>query len=305
VTAKGWAALFFVGGIWGASFLFTDVAVDNISPLHTVLARTTLGAIFLWAILLARRQPLAMAPRFWAALAVLSLISTLIPLLLISWAQTRIESGTAAILQAMMPIFTLALAVAIFEDERLSARAVGGIALGVLGVALLSGAGPEGLATSSLAGQMAVVLATACYAAGNIVVRFLVRSVPALIISAVQIAMSAAVTVVASAILNPPSFDWSWQVWGSLLALGIFSTGFAYLAYYWLIEHAGSFRASLVTYIIPAVGVLLGVVVLGESVNVATIAGGTMITAGVALGSGGLEQLVSVLRLRRGAVAAR
>jgi drug/metabolite transporter (DMT)-like permease len=299
VTPKAWAALFFVGGIWGASFLFTDVAVDTISPLHTVMARTTLGAAFLWSLLLARRQPLSLAPRLLGALAALSLISTLTPLLLISWAQTRIESGTAAILQAMMPIFTLALAVALFEDERLTARAMGGIALGVVGVALLSGAGPEGLAASSLAGQLAVILATLCYAAGNILVRFLVRSIPGIIISAVQIAISAAITLVASAVFNPPSFDLSWQVWGSLLALGIFSTGFAYIAYYWLIEHAGSFRAALVTYIIPAVGVFLGVVVLDETVNLATMAGGTLIAAGVALGTGGIDQLLALVRSRQ------
>lgn len=296
VTPKAWAALAAVGVIWGASFLFIDVALEEVTPLQTVVSRVTLGAAVLWTILALRRRPLRLTRRLLPGLLVLSVVSTLAPLMLITWAQTRIDSGSAAILQAMMPIFTLMLAVAVFDDERLNARALGGIALGVAGVALLSGAGPGGLSGSSFAGQMAVVAATACYGAGNVLVRFLVRSIDGIVISAVQIAFAAAVTAAASLALSRPHFDLSLQVWGSLLALGVLGTGFAYIAYYWLIEHAGSFRASLVTYVIPVVGVTLGVAVLGEPVNGATVAGGLMIVLGVALGTGGIESLLATVR---------
>jgi len=291
VTPRAWAALFTVGGIWGASFLFIRVALDEVSTLQTVAFRTVGGAFVLGGVLAARRIPLRLNPRLWLALVALSLIATVAPFMLITWSETRIGSGTAAILNALMPIFTLALAAAVLKDERLTARAVGGVLFGVAGVALLSGGG-DGFDGRTLVGEGAVVLATLGYAAGNILVRFLVRSIEGLVISAVQIAISAVITAGASAVLEPPSFDLSWDVWASLLALALLGTGVAYIAYYWLIEHAGSFRASLVTYIIPVVGVILGAVVLDERVTAATVGGGLLIAFGVALGTGALESLI-------------
>jgi drug/metabolite transporter (DMT)-like permease len=97
-----------------------------------------------------------------------------------------------------------------------------------------------------------------------------------------------AVSIIALA-FDRPRFDLSWDVWASMAALGLFGTGVAYIAYYWLIEHAGSFRSSLVTYIIPVVGVILGALVLDESVTASTVAGGGLIVLGVALGTGVIE----------------
>lgn len=300
MTPKAWAALLGVGGIWGASFLFIRVSVEEVSPLQTVLFRTVGGACILAGVLTVRRQAVSFTPRLLLTLCLLSVISTVAPLLLISWAETRIDSGTAAILNALMPIFTLLIAAAVLAEERLAPRALAGVALGVAGVALLSGRGPGGLLGSSFVAELAVILATACFAVGNVMVRFLVRSLPGIVISAAQISISAALTLAASLAFDPPRLDLSWDVWGSLAALAFLSTGFAYIGYYWLIEHAGSFRASLVTYVIPVVGVALGAAVLDERVTLATVAGGTLIAAGVAIGTGSLEAfLPSRIRNRR------
>jgi drug/metabolite transporter (DMT)-like permease len=290
VTPRAWAALFAVGGIWGASFLFIEVALEQVAPLQIVLFRTVGGASVLVLMIRVRHEPLRLTPWLALSLVALSLVSTLAPLLLITWAQTRIDSGTAAILNALMPIFTLLLAAVAVKDERFSARALGGAGLGVLGVALLSGGAPGGFDGRTLAGEGAVILAVLGYAAGNIMVRSLVRSLSGVVISGLQIAISAAIALAASLLLDPPRFDLRWDVWGSLLCLAIFGTGAAYIAYYWLIEHAGSFRSSLVTYIIPVVGVILGAGILDEPVTAATVAGGILIGLGVALGTGALEQ---------------
>jgi drug/metabolite transporter (DMT)-like permease len=289
VTPRAWGALLGVGLIWGASFLFIRVSLDEVTTLQTVAFRTAGGAAVLGAVVGSRRMPLNLDRGVSMRLVVLALVSTVTPFMLITWSETRIDSGTASILNALMPIFTRLLAVAVLNDERLSLRAAGGATLGLAGVALLSGGGPGGLDGRTLVGQGAVVLAVLCYAAGNIMVRSLVRSVAAIVISAGQIAISAVVTVVALVALETPRFDLSWDVWASLAAMAFLGTGVAYILYYWLIEHAGSFRSSLVTYVIPIVGVTLGATVLDEAVTIATVAGGLLIVLGVAMATGTLE----------------
>ncbi len=288
MTPKAWAALFAVGGIWGASFMFIDVAVDEVSPLQTVLFRTVGGAFVLWPVVALKGQPLGLNRRLAGVLLLLSLVGTLAPFLLITWAQTRIESSTAALLNATMPLFTLVLAAAVLRDERVTGRALAGVALGVGGVALLSGGSSGGFDGRSLAGEGAVILAMLCYAAGNVIVRFLVRSLDSIVVSASQIGISGAIAVALSLAFEPPRFDLSRDAWASLAALAFLGTGVAYVFYYWLIEHAGSFKASLVTYIIPVVGVILGAAVLEESITGATIAGGLLIALGVAVATNAL-----------------
>ncbi|HXH21514.1 MAG TPA: DMT family transporter [Dehalococcoidia bacterium] len=292
MTPRAWGALLGVGLIWGASFLFIRVSLDEVSTLQAVAFRAAGGAFVLGAVVALRPRKPRLTGAIAARLVGLSLVATVAPFLLITWSETRIESGTAAILNALMPIFTLLLAAGLFDDERLTTRALGGAFLGFAGVALLSGGRAGGLDGRALVGEGAVVLATLCYAGGNIMVRSLVRSVEGIVISAGQITISAAVTVVALLLLETPRFHLSWDVWGSLAAMAFLGTGLAYILYYWLIEHAGSFRSSLVTYVIPVVGVALGAVVLDEPVTAATLAGGVLIALGVALATGALEAVV-------------
>jgi drug/metabolite transporter (DMT)-like permease len=284
VTPKAWAILFMVGGIWGSSFLFTRVSLREVSPLQVVMFRTLLGDLVLAAVVLISRQSLHLNRRRLTALVALAFVTSITPLLLIAWAQTHISSGTAAVLNATMPIFTLLLAAAFLEDERFTARAAAGVSLGVVGVVLISGVG--GLAESSVLSALAVVAASACFAAGNIMIRFLVRDVAGVVVSSCQILISATVLLAVSAAVDPPRLDLSWKTWGSMAALGVLGTGVAYIGYYWLIEHAGSFRASLVTYVIPVVGVVLGAIVLNEAISAGTVAGGIVIALGIALGTG-------------------
>jgi drug/metabolite transporter (DMT)-like permease len=287
VTGRAWAALLFVGGVWGASFLFVRVALDEVSPLQVVLFRTIAGAAVLSPLLGRSGRRVSLTPLLGAVMVALALVSTVAPFFLISWAETRISSGTTAILNATMPIFTLVLAAAVTRDEQLSLRAITGGLLGIGGVAVLSG-GAGGFKDSSLLGVIAVVGATACYSAGNVTVRALVRTLPATFVGAANIVISALIVAIISMAFDRPVFHLSWDVWGSLLALGVLGTGAAYIAYYWLIEHAGSYRSSLVTYVIPVVAVFLGAVVLGEDVGIATVAGGLLIILGVAMGTGEL-----------------
>jgi drug/metabolite transporter (DMT)-like permease len=194
-----------------------------------------------------------------------------------------------------MPIFTLIFSAAVFADERLTGRALAGVALGIAGVVLLTG-GASGFNDSDILGDLAVVVASACYASAAILVRLLVRSVEGIVVGAAQVALSAALLLPISLAFGPPDLDLSWDVWLSLLSLGAMSTGVAYIAYYWLIEHTGSFRASLVTYIIPVVGVILGALVLDEEVTASTVMGGLVIVLGVALATGALEGGLRSLR---------
>ena len=266
VTPKAWAILFMVGGIWGSSFLFTRVSLREVSPLQVVMFRTLLGGLVLACVVLLSRQSLNLNLRRVAALVALAFVTSITPLLLIAWAQTHISSGTAAVLNATMPIFTLLLAAAFLEDERFTGRAAAGVSLGVVGVVLISGGG--GFGESTVLSALAVVAASACFAAGNIMIRFLVRDVAGVVVSSCQIPdLGRPLLLAVSAAVDPPRLDLSWKTWGSMAALGVLGTGLAYIGYYWLIEHAGSFRASLVTYVIPVVGVVLGAIVLSEAIS--------------------------------------
>jgi drug/metabolite transporter (DMT)-like permease len=207
-----------------------------------------------------------------------------IPYVLISWAAQTVDAGLAAVLVATMPLFTAVIATATMKDERLSASAVVGIGVSVLGVAVLAGPGALEVGDSSALGMLAIVAAAASYGAGTVYARFLLRNGDPVSITGMKL-------VLATLFLAPVTFaqggaaafaSLSPQGWVSLAILGVAATGLGRVLYLWVIRSAGSVRASLVTYITPVVGVFLGWGVFGESIGPNIIGGGALVAAGVA-----------------------
>jgi drug/metabolite transporter (DMT)-like permease len=273
-----------LGSLWGASFLFIEVLVDETGPMEVVFGRLALGLVAVAAFIAYSRRRVAISRGLLLHVSVMAIVSNIIPFGLISWGQEHIESGTASILNATVPIFTAAIAAALLEEERFTTPRAAGLLLAFLGVGVLTGEDALHVTDSSVLGQLAVIGAAACYGIGAVYARNLLRTQDAVSLSSLQLALASlySVPVLLAASGGRPDFALSLEAYGSLLALGLLGTGAGYIAYLWLIENIGSVRASMVTFIIPVVAVFLGWAVLDEGVGLNTVGGGLLIVAGVA-----------------------
>jgi drug/metabolite transporter (DMT)-like permease len=269
--------------IWGSSFMFIKVAVRDLTPSTLILGRLGLAALTLGIVvpmLVGVRLALAELRAHWPALVIVGLLNTAVPFWLLSWGETRIDSGLASIIQASVPIFNALLAFGFFHDQRVTGRRLAGVAVGFVGVALLVGAQPQG----KILGALAVVAMAGCYAVGGLLTRrYLTETRPQVI--ALGTSLIAAVVVAPFGILQAPSHMPGWKPIGSVVVLGVVGTAAAYLLFFTLIAGAGAAYASLVTYLVPPVALAYGALFLGEGVGVAALVGLVLIFGGVALGT--------------------
>jgi drug/metabolite transporter (DMT)-like permease len=271
--------------IWGASFMFIRVADREIDPWALVFFRVLFGAVVLVPLaLVSGRRVRGQVRAAWWALIVLGVVNTAAPFLLFSWAETRITSSLAGILQAAAPIFTVLIAVGL-GIERIGGRRAAGFLLGLAGVALLLGS-PGG---GGLLAALAVVLAAFCYACGGIFASRKLTGVDPLVIGAGSCVVAAVLTAPVGLTRLPHAMP-GWKETGSVLALGLAGTGVAYLMLFALLASAGPSRTILVTYTIPAVALAYGVVLLGEPLRWVSLAGLVLILLGVAFAAGTRRQ---------------
>jgi drug/metabolite transporter (DMT)-like permease len=268
--------------IWGASFMFIKIADRELAPATLILGRLGLAALTL--ALLAPRGLVTTLRANAKWLVVVGLVNTAIPFWLLSWGETRIQSGLASIIQAAVPIFNAALAFLFFRELRVTGAKLVGVAVGFVGVALLVGAQPHG----KLLGALAVVGMALCYGAGGLLASRHLREVPA---HAVALGTTTIAAIVAApvGIAQAPHHVPSWKTFASIAVLAVAGTALAYLLFFALISSAGSGYASLVTYLVPPVALAYGAVFLHEAFGTTAIVALAIILAGVALGAGGLR----------------
>jgi drug/metabolite transporter (DMT)-like permease len=208
-----------------------------------------------------------------------------LPFVLISWGETHIDSGIAGVANASVPIFVVLLALRFAPGERVRGLRLVGLAIGLCGVAVVTGIHPSG-GVWALAGTLAVVLASLCYAISAL---FIQRHVgvggPEL---AATSAVCGAVAMVPFTIAQPPGHV-GWKSLASVVVLGVVATGFATLVSNELIGRHGSSRAMLVNYMLPGFALLYGVAILGEPLTAAEVGGLALILAGVGLASGAVR----------------
>jgi drug/metabolite transporter (DMT)-like permease len=268
----------------GSAFMFVKLLVGEISPVQLVTGRVAMAALPLLAAMWIAGSTPRLSTAFLTGATTLALIDTIAPYLLIAWAQQHVHSSTAALLVSTMPLFTTLIAMRTSESAAVTPTAAGGLVCGFLGVAVLAGPDAFDFTSSSALGMFAVIAAALCYAAGAVYSRSLMRYADPLGLSAVKLA--AAVCLLLPATIATDGIgdfaELSLRGWLGLIAVGFISTGIGRCVYQWVIAEAGSVRASLVTYIVPVVALLLGWAVLGESVGAATLAGATLIVTGVA-----------------------
>jgi drug/metabolite transporter (DMT)-like permease len=283
VTPKALLALLALGVIWGASFLFIKVIVDETSPLEVTEGRLFFGALTVGVVMVMRKTPVRRPPSLWFKVAVWALVGIVIPFILIAWAEEHIDSGTASVLNSSMPLFTVLFAAIFLIEEQLTPARVAGLGIGFVGVIVLTSGDVYDLRDSTVLSQLAVVGAAACYGAGAVYARSLLKEVDPVGLTGGQLVLGTLLVLpIMLVVRGTPDYSLSVEAWLSLLALGVLGTGIAIIIYLWLVDNVGSVRSSLVTYIIPVVGLFLGWAVLDESIGVNTVLGCALIIAGVA-----------------------
>jgi drug/metabolite transporter (DMT)-like permease len=286
-----WTLLVVLAVLWSGAFLFAKVALAELGPLTIVLGRVAIAAALLAPLLLVMGDRLPLTAAAWGAFGVMGLLNNAVPQALIAWGMLHIDSGLASILNATTPVFTVLLAHRV-RDERLTARRLCGVLVGVAGVALLVGpAALRGL-TAGVVGQLAILGAAASYACAGLYGRRLRALSP--------LAASAGMLIAATVILLPLAalVERPWRTtpgavtWSALLALAVLSTAVGYVVYFRVLATAGPTNLLLVTFLMPVGGVALGATVLGERPRFTSLAGMLVIFAALAVIDGRLLRAV-------------
>lgn len=284
--AREWAMLVALSVLWGGSFFFVGVAVREVPPLSLVLARVGIAALALWAVLAVSGARMPAVPGLWAAFLGMGLLNNALPFALIVWGQQHIASGLAAILNATTPLFTVLVAHLLTADERLTPAKAAGVAMGLLGVAVMLGTELLGGLGLGVAAQLACLAAALSYAlAGVFGRRFRRMGVPPLASAAGQVTASSLILLPLALMVDQP---WGLATpgaasWAAVLGLGLLSTALAYVLYFRILAVAGATNLALVTFLVPVSAILLGALVLGERLETRHFGGMALIGAGLAL----------------------
>jgi drug/metabolite transporter (DMT)-like permease len=294
-----------LSAIWGTSFLFIKEGDRSFIPFEVTSARVAVGAATLAVILVFSRQPLPRGLRLWGHLAVTGLLMNALPFTLIAWGEQRISSVAAGIWNATTPLFVVPVALFLLPSERPTPSKVTGLLVGFLGVAVVFGAW-SGLSANHLSGDCACLGASVCYGFGIPYARRFVTKSPASptgLAAAQLIAATVELALVSPLLGRTPAHVSAVSVL-SILALGAFGTGIAYVINYSIIREAGATNASLVTYVIPIFSTVLGVTVLGEVLVWNEPVGAVVVLAGVAISQGALVVRRQPARVRNRTAAA-
>lgn len=272
-----------LAAIWGASFLFMRIVAPEIGTIPTAFFRVSIAAAGLLVILVLLRSSWDFRGKFKTVL-LLGVINSGIPATMYSVAAQVLPAGYSAIFNATTPLMGVLIG-GLFFHERLSLSKLAGLALGLFGVAILTRAGPVAFDAQLLMGALACLLATTCYGFAGFLARRWLDQQGGLDsrLSALGSMLGATLLLLPlftySAISQPPASWGGWQVWLSLLGLGLGCTAFAYILYFRLLSAIGPVKSMTVTFMIPPFGVLWGALFLGEPLSLAHLYGGVLIGA--------------------------
>ena len=299
MTRKGWLLFISMSVIWGIPYLFIKIAVQELDPSVLVFARVGIAAAILLPVA-AHRKVLRPLRERWLVVAALACVQVVGPFLLISFGEQHIASSLTSLLIAADPLLVVLFALPFDPSERVSGLRLVGLLIGMGGVVTLLGLDVGGDA-QRLLGAALVLLAAAGYAASALLIkRPTIAALPILGVVTVM-CISATVVLFPLAVTRLPNKVPDMQVLVSLLVLGSICTALAYLLYFALVAEVGASRGTVITYVNPAVAVLLGVTLLGEPLDAAIIIGFLLIIVGCWLSTGGTlpPSLSQLLRASR------
>jgi drug/metabolite transporter (DMT)-like permease len=287
MKTKDWLLFWLLGFVWGTSFLWIKIAVTEISPMMLVSFRTLFAmlglGLFLLVVRSARGTWRQVRRQIWVYIF-LGVINIVIPWLLISWAGQYIESGLSSILNSTMPLFTIMISPFFVSDDRFTLAKAVGLLAGFTGVVILLYPNLGTVWSNHLAGQAAVLLAALCYGGSTVFARKMAKGLPSQMQAFLQFFIATVViwgfTLASDRPLVFPRLPITWL---ALVWLGLLGSGLAYIIYFDLLPRIGPTRMAMVTYILPLVAVLLGILFLGERFHWGAIIGALLILSGITI----------------------
>lgn len=258
--------------------MWIKIAVQEISPTMLVAFRALFGLLFGIVVILIQRAPWPRSLKSWFPLLLLGITNVAIPFFLISWGETHIDSAVASILDATVPLFTILIAHYLLDDDKITLPKMLGLLIGFGGVVVLMSKDLLNSSTNSILGQVAVILASIFYAVNSVYIRKTTEDIPGIVRSAGPLISASAVMGLATFVFESPiQLPQLGITWVALLWLGVFGSGLAFAMAYYLIHEIGPTRTTMVTYLFPLGGVILGVTFLNEQLTWQLITGAILI----------------------------
>ncbi|MBL8045284.1 MAG: DMT family transporter [Anaerolineales bacterium] len=300
---KEWSLFALLGLVWGSSFLWIKVGqggelptlgllhpegATTFGPFMLVTFRLLFGLLGMVGVLALRPQHFPRLPRVLWAFAFMGLFNTALPFVLITWGETLIDSSLASILNGTVPLFTIVIAHFWQDDEKITTGRLGGLLIGFIGLVILVGKDFQlGALAGNVWGELAVVAASISYAVAVNFSRKHLRGQSPVVQSFMVLLLADAMMWVATPIAEQPMvFPTSPLAWFAVIWLGLLGSCLAYLLFFSLINAWGPTRASLVTYVFPVIGLLLGIVLLGEPADWRLFAGSALVVGGILVVNG-------------------
>ena len=281
-------ALFLLGAIWGASFLFIGVAVQEFGPFLLMFLRVLVGGLILLLIgwITQKQNPLGLLRwrDTWRKYLIVGLLNSALPFTLIAFSELKLTVSLAAILNSTTPLFT-ALVAAVWNNERLTGRKLLGVFMGVIGVAMLMRGSPLIVDLYLIVAVLASLSAALCYGTATVYAARHISGLPAIFASISQL-LSAAILLAPPAMLTIPDEMPSSTAIIALLSLIILSTSCANLLYFFLLKNVGATQTASVTFLVPVFGSLWGILFLREPFNSGMLLGMVIILTSVGLVAG-------------------
>jgi drug/metabolite transporter (DMT)-like permease len=288
--SRYWPLLLTLAGIWGASYLFIKVAVDEIEPAPMMGLRCLLAAVVLLGYLVWRSgvsRAVSDLRTAWRHCLVLGVLNAALPFWLIAWGEKHIDSGLAAVVQASVPIFNALILLRVIPEQRLSRSRAVGLGIGIVGVAVVTGIHPGG-GWWAVAGALAVVASSLAYASAGVYGQLAVSGTAGPVLAAGSM-LYGGLMLLPFALFQLPGNVPSLEATASLLALSLLGTALAQLILFRILALHGSARLSLVTYLMPGFALIYGALILDEQITLSTILGLGLILGGISLASGAVK----------------
>lgn len=270
--------------IWGSAFLWIKLALRGLSPVEVTFGRLALGGALLFVVVYVRREQIPRSPMIWAHILVAALFANAAPYLLFALGEKHVASSTAGMLNATTPLWTIVIALATRHQKTTSTRQAVGLLIGFIGALLVFSPWRAARGLASI-GAIECLAASMCYGISYVYMdKYLARrGISPLTLSACQLLAATGWLAVALGVAGAPAPRLTVTVVASMLILGLIGTGVAYVLNYQIIQSEGATIASTVTYLLPVVAIVLGVLVLNEHITVLVLGGVALILVGVAL----------------------
>jgi drug/metabolite transporter (DMT)-like permease len=279
IDRRSWLLLLFLSVLWGGSFFFVGLALRELPPTTVALVRVSLAAVLIYPVFKFQGGALPNSLAGWMPFSVMGLLNNIIPFTLIFTGQTMISSGMASVLNATTPLFTV-LVLAGFGDEKLIARRIAGVMIGLLGVAVLRGPGIAQSENQTI-GMLLCLGGALSYGFSGLWGRRHFNGVPPVKTATCQLISSSVIMAVIAAAIDQP-----WHLpmpspvtWAALAGLAGLSTALGYIVFFQILAQAGATNVMLVTLLIPVTAILLGVMVLGEPLTLREVVGALIIAS--------------------------